>query len=34
MGLEWGGNFSSFIDRPHFQMTFGHSIEELLNINF
>ena len=22
-GFEWGGNFKSIIDKPHFQMTFG-----------
>jgi hypothetical protein len=33
MGLEWGGNFRSFLDRPHFQMTFGHSIQDLIKLN-
>jgi hypothetical protein len=22
-GFEWGGNFKSIVDKPHFQMTFG-----------
>jgi peptidoglycan hydrolase-like protein with peptidoglycan-binding domain len=25
LGLEWGGDWSSFPDRPHFQMSKGHS---------
>lgn len=29
-GLEWGGDFKSFVDRPHFQMSFGHTTTELL----
>lgn len=29
-GLEWGGNWTSFVDRPHFQMTAGRSISSLL----
>jgi hypothetical protein len=28
-GFEWGGNWSSFKDYPHFQMTFGQSINQL-----
>ena len=28
-GLEWGGDFKSFVDRPHFQMKFGHTHQEL-----
>ena len=27
---EWGGNFRSFKDLPHFQKTFGYSWQELL----
>ncbi|MGF1724237.1 M15 family metallopeptidase [Photobacterium nomapromontoriensis] len=30
-GFEWGGNWKTFIDKPHFQMTFGLSIQQLLN---
>jgi hypothetical protein len=28
--LEWGGDWETFPDRPHFQYTFGLSIEDLL----
>ncbi|MGM0529680.1 MAG: RHS repeat-associated core domain-containing protein [Bacteroidota bacterium] len=31
-GFEWGGNFRSISDKPHFQMTFGYSISDLLNL--
>ncbi|MCD9185618.1 MAG: peptidoglycan-binding protein [Pyrinomonadaceae bacterium] len=30
-GMEWGGDWTSFVDRPHFQMTAGRSISSLLN---
>ena len=30
-GLEWGGDWTSFKDRPHFQMTGGKSISTLLS---
>jgi LAS superfamily LD-carboxypeptidase LdcB len=30
-GFEWGGNFKSIIDKPHFQMTFDLSIKDLKN---
>lgn len=30
-GLEWGGDWTSFVDRPHFQMTGGKSISTLLS---
>lgn len=30
-GLEWGGDWTSFKDRPHFQMTAGRSTTSLLN---
>lgn len=30
VGLEWGGSWSSIIDRPHFQYTLGHTWEEFL----
>lgn len=29
-GLEWGGDWTSFKDRPHFQMTAGRSTSSLL----
>ena len=29
MGLEWGGNWTGFQDRPHFQMDFGLSTAQL-----
>lgn len=28
-GFEWGGRWSGFKDRPHFQMTLGDNINEL-----
>ena len=32
-GLEWGGSWTSFVDRPHFQMTFGHTTRQLMQIH-
>ena len=29
LGFEWGGNWQSFKDYPHFQMTFGQSVRQL-----
>ena len=29
IGLEWGGRWTSFVDRPHFQLTGGKSIADL-----
>lgn len=29
-GLEWGGNFNGFADRPHFQLTDGLRLSDLL----
>ena len=29
LGLEWGGNWTRFVDRPHFQRTSGLSIRQL-----
>jgi peptidoglycan LD-endopeptidase CwlK len=29
LGLEWGGNFSSIIDKPHFQCRTGKTLAEL-----
>ncbi|KAB2328012.1 M15 family metallopeptidase [Cytobacillus depressus] len=31
LGLEWGGNWTSFRDYPHFQETFGLSLAQLRN---
>jgi len=31
MGGEWGGNWTSFPDRPHFQYTNGLSLRDLQN---
>lgn len=28
-GIEWGGNFKSIVDKPHFQITFGKKVSEL-----
>ena len=28
-GFEWGGNWTGFVDRPHFQMTFDFTTTEL-----
>ena len=30
VGLEWGGSWVKFPDKPHFQFTFGLSIQDLL----
>ena len=32
IGLEWGGNWKQFLDRPHFQYTFGKSMSELREV--
>jgi hypothetical protein len=29
IGFEWGGRFTTILDRPHFQMTGGQTIEDL-----
>jgi peptidoglycan L-alanyl-D-glutamate endopeptidase CwlK len=29
-GFEWGGSWKSFKDKPHFQITFGNKIKDLL----
>jgi len=31
LGLEWGGDWSDFKDYPHFQLTFGLTIKDLVN---
>jgi len=33
IGFEWGGNWKSFKDKPHFQMTFGYTCKQLMNLN-
>jgi peptidoglycan L-alanyl-D-glutamate endopeptidase CwlK len=30
-GMEWGGDWRSFVDRPHFQMTAGKNVSTLLS---
>ncbi len=32
-GLEWGGTWTSFPDKPHFQYTLAHTWEDFLNNN-
>lgn len=29
LGLEWGGNFKSLSDKPHFQKSFGLTVKQL-----
>jgi len=29
LGFEWGGDWTRFKDVPHFEMTFGHSLNDL-----
>jgi hypothetical protein len=31
-GFKWGGNFKNLSDKPHFEMTFGYSISDLLKL--
>lgn len=31
LGFEWGGDWRSFKDNPHFEMTFGLSLKDLQN---
>jgi hypothetical protein len=31
-GFEWGGNWHKFIDKPHFQRTYGKTVAELENL--
>lgn len=31
-GYRWGGDFKSFTDKPHFEKTFGHTWQQLLEI--
>ncbi len=32
MGFEWGGDWTSIVDKPHFQMSFGKSTSQLLSM--
>lgn len=27
--IQWGGNFKTIIDKPHFELTFNHTIKNL-----
>jgi peptidoglycan L-alanyl-D-glutamate endopeptidase CwlK len=29
VGFEWGGDWKSFVDKPHFEMQFGNSLAQL-----
>lgn len=31
VGFKWGGDWSSIIDKPHFEMTFGNSTADMRN---
>lgn len=31
LGLEWGGDWVAFVDRPHFQLTLGYSLDDFNN---
>ena len=31
-GYKWGGDFKSIVDKPHFEKTFGHTWQQLLEI--
>jgi hypothetical protein len=31
LGFSWGGDFTSIVDKPHFQKTFNNSVRELYN---
>lgn len=32
LGFEWGGDWRSFVDKPHFQYTFGKSLAQLQDL--
>lgn len=32
--IEWGGNWHTIIDKPHFQVLFGHTLKELLDLYY
>jgi peptidoglycan L-alanyl-D-glutamate endopeptidase CwlK len=31
-GWEWGGDWKKFPDMPHFQKTFGYTVDQLLSL--
>lgn len=31
-GFEWGGDWTSIVDKPHFQMDYGYTIGQLLEM--
>jgi hypothetical protein len=31
LGFDWGGDWKSFIDKPHFEMTFNNSLAQMRN---
>lgn len=31
-GFEWGGDWKSFVDKPHFQMDYNYSVRDLLKM--
>lgn len=31
LGLEWGGDWKGFVDRPHFQYTAGYTLKDFIN---
>jgi LAS superfamily LD-carboxypeptidase LdcB len=31
-GIEWGGDWKTIVDRPHFQITLGYTWEQLLEM--
>lgn len=33
LGLEWGGSWKNFVDRPHFQMLMGYSLDDFKTKN-
>ena len=32
LSWKWGGDFRSIVDRPHFEKTFGHTWQQLLEL--
>lgn len=32
-GFEWGGDFKKIKDNPHFQMSFGYTVQKLLRLH-
>lgn len=31
IGLDWGGDWKTFVDRPHFQFTGGYTLDDFIN---